>query len=166
MTKQAKYFIGVLLPLSLCFSCTQERQPCLTPKIAVLNLKTVQLTADKKTIDSAFNAAVFGPVTGPVIKGAAYAKSSKFTLSLSPQKDTCYWLFAADTAKGSMIDTLTFLYDRELHFVSNACGYSYFYSINAIQATHHFVDSVAISNSNVTNNVNTTHVQVYIHPHS
>lgn len=166
MTDKGKYLIAMAIPVLLLHACTQERQPCLTPKTAVLIMKSVRNTTDKKVIDTAFNAAVLVPVTTVADKGTFYSKSSTFTVSLSPLSDTCQWLFAADTAAGSAVDTLTFTYNRELKFVSNACGYSHFFSLNSVSSTHNTIDSVTISNKSVTNNVNTTHVQVHIHPRS
>jgi hypothetical protein len=166
MTDKGKYLVALFIPVLLLHACTQDRQPCLTPKTAVLIMKSVRKTTDNKVLDTAFNSALLVPVIAPMNKGTYYAKSSNFTVSLSPLSDTCQWLFAADTAAGSAIDTLTFSYNRELKFVSNACGYSHFFSLNTVGTTHNFIDSVTISNKSVTNNVNTTHVQVYIHPRS
>ncbi len=110
-------------------------------------------------------AAILVPLTNTPLKGTLYAKSSIFTLSLSPQADSTFWFFAADSAAGSPFDTLLFRYNRQLQFVSNACGYTYYFGLKGVQSTHHIIDSVSITNASVTNNANVTHLQVYIHPH-
>ncbi|MBL7692768.1 MAG: hypothetical protein JNM41_14340 [Flavipsychrobacter sp.] len=165
MTKNWKYrLMPVVILCGLFFSCTQERQPCLTPKTAILKMKSVRKATDDKVLDTAFNAAVFFPMSPFVSTGTFFAKASGFTLSLSPLSDTCQWRFAPDTAAGVLYDTLTFVYRRQLTFVSNACGYSHFFELDTVFSTHHTVDSASILNRSVTNNVNTNHVQVFIRP--
>jgi hypothetical protein len=166
MIRIDKYFavFAVALIVLMWCSCTQDRQACLTPKTASLLMKSVRKNTDSSVIDTPFKAAVFAPLTGPDISGVLYSQSSSFTLSLSPQADSCTWLFVSDTAAGAAIDTITFFYDRELNFISNACGYSYTYSVNTTRTTHNTIDSVTIKNASVTNNVNTNNILLYIHP--
>jgi hypothetical protein len=95
---------------------------------------------------------------------ANYGRQATFALSLSPVVDTAQWLFKTDTASSIIFDTMTFHYARTLQFLSNACGYTYFYHLNYVTTTHHIIDSTHITNSSVTNNVNTKHLQVYLHP--
>jgi len=58
-----------------------------------------------------------------------------------------------------------FRYARNLQFVSNACGYAYNYVLSSVGTTTHNVDSVRITNANVTNNANTEkNLRVYFHP--
>jgi hypothetical protein len=128
-------------------------------------MKTVEIKAGNTVADTPMPAAVFLALTASGAKGRLYIQSSKFVLSLSPATDSCSWAFASDSAAGSPFDTLTFRYTRQLQFISNACGYDYFYQLASVQTTHHIIDSVFIANTSVTNDVNTNHLQVYIHPH-
>ncbi len=165
MTNRIRYSLLLNVVFwGLSFSCTQERQPCLTPKTAILKMKSVKRSSDGKVLDTAFNAAVFFPMSPLVSTGTYFAKASGFTLSLSPLSDTCRWRFAPDTAAGIVFDTLTFVYERQLTFVSNACGYSHFFDLDTVFSTNHTVDSASVLNRSVTNNVNTNHVQVFIRP--
>ncbi len=146
-------------------SCTQQRQPCLTPKIASLILETMHITNDTGTIfvDTALPSGTFIPFTDSSSFRITSLLSSTFTISLSPDAATCRWAIATDTTS-TVFDTLTFHYKTNLQFLSNACGYADFYNLDTVQTTHKFIDSVRIINSTVNNNVNTKHVQVYIHP--
>lgn len=147
-------------------ACTQQRQPCLTPKIASLIIETIHLTSDTATIpvDTALPHAVF--ISMPAndsFKGTIYPLQSVFTLSLSPDSTICRWEFTTDSFQHSY-DTLTFYYQRNLQFLSNACGYTYFYTLDTVVTTHLIIDSVHILNRAVTNNVNTKHLKIFIHP--
>jgi predicted nucleic-acid-binding Zn-ribbon protein len=159
----------IVIVLAICCvvwaSCTQQRQPCLTPKIASLILETMHITNDTGTIfsDTALPAAVFLPLSGGSYDSLIFPLGSVFTISLSPDSNVCRWVVETDTTS-HIFDTLTFRYKANLQFLSNACGYTDFYTLDTVQTTHKFIDSVHIVNSSVTNNVNTKHVQVYIHP--
>jgi len=168
MTKYNKYLF--LFVSALCIlgweACTQDRQPCLTPKIASLNIKSVRITSriDTTPIDTALPAAFFVAMTAKGDKGVIYPPQSAFTISLSSVTDSCQWAVTADTAAGNKYDTLTFYYKRQLQFISNACGFAYFYDLSKVNTTHNFIDSLRVTNTSVTNNVNTNHLQVFIHP--
>jgi hypothetical protein len=153
----------VVILLVALGSCTQERLPCLTPKTASLKVRAVRKLNDTAIVDTALPAAVLVAVTDSGKTGYLYAGSSSFTLSLSPVADTAKWLISADTIAGSPLDTIVFRYTRRLQFLSNACGYTYYYNINSVSTTNHIIDSFLITDRNVTSNVNTSHLKVYIH---
>ncbi|MFI5196037.1 MAG: DUF6452 family protein [Chitinophagales bacterium] len=174
MIKRNKYLRNndLLILIALCgivwTACTQQRQPCLTPKIASLNIHCIHKPSDTATvfIDTALPAARFAAFTGSVEKDFIYSsQSANFTLSLSSDADSCKWGISTDTSiLNHNFDTLTFFYQRKLQFISNACGFAYFYNLDSVHTTTKMIDSVHIINASVTNNVNTKHLQVYIHP--
>ena len=157
---------AILLALCVLFAaCTQVRQPCLTPKIASLNVVCVHHTTDTSTVavDTALPNAVFASVTQTGVVPVIYPQEATFTLSLSSVADTCLWLFTTDSLKYA-VDTLSFYYRRQLTFLSNACGYTCFYNLDSVHTTRHNIDSAFIITHSVTNNVNPTHLKIYIHP--
>jgi len=156
-------FMVLVLSLLLLQACTQDRQPCLTPKASILKAKAVRVLADGTAQDTALPAAVLAPLTGGTLSGTLYPGGSSFTLSLSPVADSAQWIFATDTI-GVVPDTITFRYERQLHFISNACGYTYYYTINSVTATGHSLDSAVIKDRSVNSNANTVHTELYIHP--
>ena len=153
----------------LWVACTQTRDPCLTPKIASLNIEMMHLPlplviGDTTFVDTALPAAVFRPLSVTVDNPyTIYPQQADFTISLSPDSNICQWVFATDTPAYSF-DTLTFHYQRNLQFISNACGFTYFYTLDTVLTTHVYIDSLHITNTSVTNNVNTKHLQIFIHP--
>ncbi|MBC7552510.1 MAG: hypothetical protein H7257_00875 [Taibaiella sp.] len=183
MTKPARFFrnagcgwlcidkgviraVWVMIAFLPLFSCTAERQPCLTPKTASLNIKCVHFSTDTATttVDTALPMAVFGALTAKGTQSVIYkGASSAFTISLSPVADSCQWLVTTDSLNFPF-DTLGFYYERKLKFLSNACGYTYFYALTSVTTTHNNIDSVIITNPSVTNDVNTKQLKIYIHP--
>jgi hypothetical protein len=168
MTKKSRN--GILL-VSVCVSlmwaaCTQERQPCLEPKLVSLNLGVY-----KTQIDTGGNVIITDSVlpygtlyaldTNRITETYA-APSSKFPFYLSPVSNECTWLIAPDTLSAG--DTLRFYYTRKLTFLSNACGYTYYYNIDSVRkGANSRIDSLILANSNVTNNVNIEHVKIFFH---
>lgn len=157
-----RYITLAVLTLSLFSSCTQERQPCITPKYASLLLNSVRRTTTGSIVDTPMPAAVFGAVTDSGTKGIIFPRSATFSLSLSPVSDSCRWIFAPDTTVGTQLDTILLKYTRQLEFISNACGYTYFYGLTSVTSTKRNIDSIIITNTSVTNNVNNSHLQVFI----
>ena len=77
---------------------------------------------------------------------------------LSPFSDTTLILFRLDTVS----DTLSFYYDRQLMLLSKACGFVMFFTLNDIQATHHFIDSLSLTDRSLDANKK-EHLQIIIH---
>ncbi len=84
-------------------------------------------------------------------------------IAFNPGKDSTRYTFQADTVAGSLIDTITFYYDPIVHFVSNSCGYNYYYTLTDVRFTKKLLDSVALINTNITNDVKTRNVQFYFY---
>ncbi|NDC41201.1 MAG: hypothetical protein EBZ77_06570 [Chitinophagia bacterium] len=155
----------ILLPvLALLGACTQERQPCLTLKTALLNINFVHYR-DTSTVvrDTALPRAYF---VGSTVAGlnALYYKSasSVFTLSLDPGRDTTRWLVTTDSLNYPF-DTLDLVYTRQLNFLSNACGYTCFFKLTGATVTHNNIDSVLITDPGVTNNAQSKNLKIFIH---
>ena len=153
----------LLLCVMLAMSCTQERQPCLTPKVASLNMKCLHKLSDTSAsfVDTNLPRAFFGCLTATGTRYFYYTtRLSAFTISLSPDADSCTWLITNDSLVNDF-DTLHFSYQRNLQFLSNACGYTYFYSLLSVSTTHNNIDSVVITNPSVTNDVNIKQLSLY-----
>jgi hypothetical protein len=82
-------------------------------------------------------------------------------IALNPDKDSTRYTFRADTTAGSLIDTITFYYVPIVHFISNSCGYNYYYTLSDVKFTQKLFDSVAMLNTNVTNDIKIRNVQLY-----
>lgn len=144
-------------------SCSTERNPCLEPTVARVNVGCYQYKSDTKTyIDTALPNANFVSID---IDSARFLywgadKLSKYALILSPLRDTSRWVLQADSSF-SQIDTLTFVYEKKLKFYSTGCGYGYEYNILNVLSTSRNLDSVRISNAEVTTKASTENVKIY-----
>lgn len=167
MVNRAQILFKVMLSLLVIFSafvsCSTERNPCLEPKVPKLNITCMQYKTDANNyIDTALPNANFVSLD---IDSARFwywgvNSLSKFDLVLSPLRDTARWSLQADSAF-SPIDTITFVYQRQLKFISNACGYSYDYWLKEVFATNRNLDSVRIFNNAVTTKAGTENVKIY-----
>lgn len=142
-------------------ACTTSRNPCLEPKVPKLKVSCYQIK-DANKVDTLLPNAIFVSLD---IDSAKYwywgAKSiSKFDLILSPLHDTSKWILQVDSAY-SPIDTLTIIYTPRLKFFSNACGYGHEYVLQQVLSTHNNIDSIQLTNSEITTKAIGENVKIY-----
>ena len=165
INKDDRLFISVLLSCIIInlMACTTERNPCLEPTLAKLNVGCYQYNVDSKTyVDTLLPNSNFVSLD---IDSAKYwywgaDKLNKFAIVLSPLRDTTRWTLQVDSGFSKM-DTLTFIYERKLKFYSNACGYGYDYRILNVLSTFQNLDSVRIFNADVSTKAGIENVKVY-----
>ena len=154
-----------LITLLLCaccclLACERERDPCLQPVIMNVRVGAYQHPDSLAVRDTLLPKALLNPIDAQPLYNRGLKGTSKLLLTLAPQADSCRWYIQADSGK-SALDTLSFYYRRRLQFLSNACGYAYFYEISRVEATRHALDSVVLTNGNITNNANVEHLKIY-----
>lgn len=164
MTKRLLLPLLTGLSLAALCACKRERDPCLQPRVVSLRA-------------GAYHHADTGTAVSDTLLGKPYlvaldataasntfiytGKTSKLTFNLSESADSTRWIVRPDSANAALQDTLTFRYGRQLNFLSNSCGYAYFYFLNEVAATHHALDSVIISTASVTSTANVEHIKIY-----
>ena len=72
----------------------------------------------------------------------------------------CFRYLQKDLDIPALNDTLTFDYTSEPRFVSEECGAMYFYHITGYRCTDHLIDSVVVTNPEITN-FDTERIRVY-----
>ncbi len=158
-----KPVLSVLLAAGLAVAggCRKdlERDPCLQPRNAPLRIQTRQ-RVDTVLTDSFLPSPTLVPLGGTTNLRYA-ARTNVVQLYLAPDRDSCrYAIFPDSTSR--LGDTLTLRYTRRLQFLSNACGYTYFFTLQSAAITGNGLDSFRITNSAVDNNANSpAHLQLY-----
>lgn len=85
---------------------------------------------------------------------------NKMYLPLNLNKDTSQFIIDINTLK----DTITFVYSKELNFVSGECGFIFsFYLDTLYHSDVSFIDSVAIINDEIIYNENFENVKIYLY---
>lgn len=166
MTKNfLSYSIIIALAAAACLcSCTQDRDPCLEPTTALMHIGCYRI-ADTGTaaLDTLLpNVNLYADSNGYHKYWYYGLKSvSKLSLLLSSTTDSNTWFLQPDSAT-NILDTLQFRYTRSLQFLSNGCGYTYFFNLTDVTSTHHLIDSIQITNREVNLNANATeHLKIY-----
>ncbi|RYE20704.1 MAG: hypothetical protein EOP51_17295 [Sphingobacteriales bacterium] len=154
--------------ISVCWlSCDRQKDPCLQPVRASLHIgvyKTVESDTGIVALDSLLPNVIVGVVDSPAYFMYAVKNVNKIdSVVLSPMKDSTSIFIQADSARTSVFDkdTITFYYTRNLHFISNACGYTTYYTISDLKYTVNNIDSVKLINGNVSTDANIEHVKIY-----
>lgn len=168
MTKSKAYILLCSIMVScLYIACKQERDPCLQPVTVAAKIGTYKaIEGDTGIIvsDSLLPNAIIAVLDSPYAFAYAAKGVSKFTnIILSPMADSTRIFIQPDSARNTVLDkdTVTFYYDRQLHFISNACGYTYYYNIYNVRSTNYNIDSVRVSNGEVSENANIENVKIY-----
>lgn len=86
--------------------------------------------------------------------------SLQLPMSYMQQTDSYRFVFK-DAAGQVTADTLSVSKTNEPRFESVDCSPQYFHTLTAVSSTHHFIDSVVINNSQVTNHVSSAHLLIY-----
>jgi hypothetical protein len=152
--------IGGLLAVGSCQK--EERDPCLQPRSTFVRAHAYR-HADTGTaiLDTLLPNPILIPITGQS-KQYYYGgvpRISRLAFTLSVTADSSRWIIRPDSAV-ELQDTLTFYYQRQLRFLSNACGYTNFYSLQRLTTTTHALDSATILNGDVTTDANVDHVRL------
>ncbi|MFO8236551.1 MAG: DUF6452 family protein [Bacteroidales bacterium] len=82
---------------------------------------------------------------------------SQITIPLDPSRESCIYVLDAD----SLQDTLTFLYDSDVEFVSQDCGFKSTFELNSVNHTYHFIDSVNIIQTTV-NSTDANNLEIFL----
>ncbi len=150
----------VICAMVLLIACEQQRDPCLEPKTVSMRVVAKQAVNDSTSVDTLLASPVWIAIDSQfAIKFPD--RSAHFGLLLSPLADSCRWAIQPDSAVLAF-DTLTFHYNRKLLFLSNACGFTYHFSLREVRSTRHQVDSVRLNNTDVNENATAPeHVQIF-----
>jgi hypothetical protein len=145
-------------------SCSkEERDPCLQPRTTVLRARTVR-RAD--TGSATPDTLLPNPQLRPINPGrdqyifGGVRRLSIFTFSLSNIADSSIWVLRPDSAV-AIEDTLTFYYQRQLRFLSNACGYTNFYNLQRVTTTRHAIDSARVMRPDITTDANVENLRIF-----
>ena len=157
MIKGLLFLLATVFAVMLMQSCSkEERDPCLQPRTTVLRARTIRhADTGTATPDTLLPNPQLRPLTGGLVQYyfGGLKKQRLFTFSLSNITDSSRWVLRADSAV-AVEDTLTFYYQRQLHFLSNSCGYTNFYNLQGVTTTRHSIDSAKITRPDITTDAN------------
>lgn len=160
--KKVSQIIFISVILLTFFSCTKSTT-CLTPKVVSLRggfYYDDSVNVFKDSLQTNANL-FFGSISTYFIN---LKQTSKFYLSLSQSNDDVTIYFQSDSANTdpATIDTLSLNYTREPHFISTACGYETFFTIQQVNYSTNIIDTVIVNDYGVNNDVNKEHLKIVI----
>ncbi len=168
MTDIRRFYLLLFAIVCICWvSCDRQKDPCLQPVRTGLRIgiyKAVESDTGIVTLDSLLPNVMIGALDSPTYFVFAGKNINKIdSVVLSPLNDSTSIFIQPDSARTSAFDkdTITFYYSRNIHFISNACGYTTYYTINNLRYTVNNIDSVKLVNGNVSNDANIEHVKIY-----
>ena len=164
MIKGLFALLAAALAILIVQSCSKEaRDPCLQPRTTVLRARTIhRADTGTATPDTLLPNPQLRPLTFDTVQYVfgGIKRIANFTFSLSNVSDSSRWVLRPDSAV-ALEDTLTFYYQRQLHFLSNACGYTNFYNLDSVKTTRHAMDSVQVMRPDITTDVNVENLRIF-----
>lgn len=156
-------FLTVFFCIALVVSCNSS-STCLTPKSVALRGGFYVKQTDSVLGDSILENANVIFSDAQIFYGFNLKQSSKFQSSLSAASNKVAIYFQSDstTTAPSTIDTIEAIYTSKLNFISTACGYEYFYTLNSISSTHQVIDTVLLKISEITSDVSKEHISIVL----
>lgn len=104
------------------------------------------------SVDSLAIGGVGAPNDSLLYDGSSAASVVYLPLRSTTQSTSFYFKYRiAALNNPALNDTITFAYSSTPTFVSEQCGAMYFYRINRVAYTRHLIDSVAVTDSLITN---------------
>lgn len=156
------FFICFFSSLLLFNACTKNTT-CLTPKIVNLKSGFYYKNSENTIKDTLLNNAniIFGKQNQFFIN---FKSANKFALPLAQNKDTVTLLFQPDSSNFDIqtIDSIHIYYERNLHYISVACGYETYFTLKKIETTHVQIDTVLLQKALVDNDVNNEHLKIIL----
>ena len=174
-------FILLLSLFIICLSsCEENLQEC----YEVVDIRVNSIFSQRITIDSTFTLPDSSQIDSTIISYRdtllaspkmqtidedkqfifySAGNTSRFGVPLNPDKESMRYQLQFDSTVAAY-DTLTFFYRPVLHFISNACGYTYYYTVDSVLFTTNSLDSVAYEQKSVTNEAAKNNIRFYFFP--
>lgn len=92
------------------------------------------------------------------------ARVGKMYMPTNIQRDSTMFILREKTVASDLKDTILFIYQRELNYVSGDCGFTYNLHLDTVIHTINIIDSVVISYPSVLYNENLENVKIFIEP--
>ncbi len=90
------------------------------------------------------------------------ASVSDMYLPTDIERDTTVMIIRELTVASDLQDTMMFIYERELNYVSGDCGFTYNLMLDTVITTLNMIDSVVIEYPSVKYNENLENVKIFI----
>jgi hypothetical protein len=155
-------FLFLLPGFASLFSCSQS-DTCLEPQSLAMRGRFYYVdTANTKKDTALVNAFLrFGNNYSYYLQ---LIKSNTFSFPLAQNQDSVSIIYQSDSSSvlPSTLDTIILKYARDVRFISTACGYRTFFTLNEAKTTTNTIDSVIIKTALIDNDVNKEHLQLVI----
>ena len=154
--------LGILIAFTSCTADTECRQQINVVVGVQLQGDSLRLNADSSAYDTVSFTSIRGLSVCGVERDSLISDGQKSisSLSLPLRKTADTTAFALSLA--GVDDTIFIAYTREPNFISLACGCAVFSTIDTVDFTSRFIDSVEVLNTAVTT-VKENHLKLYFH---
>ncbi len=165
--------ITLILAIFLLESCAKTEQECFAPRsvsaqvgfmVIDTMVKLDSLSRPDTTIRIADTGMFYPTLTSLDMDSNIIFQGdrdvSRLLLFLNPDTTSIRYILKTNR-DSAVVDTITIDYEPYNHFISNSCGYTYYYNIKNVHSTNYWVDSVRINQADVTASAQQRHLILY-----
>lgn len=156
MESRLLYIVGFLVLAFVCLSCNINR-PCDEQVRFPVNTGFYNISDEEMRDTILEDITVYGIGREDSL---LYDQDTTNAINfrLSPYDDTTKIVIVY----GTVHDTLTFYYSRELRMISPECGFAFLFDIKELSNTRNFIDSVSLINPTL-EEIETEHLQIFVY---
>ncbi len=151
-----------LLTCVVC-ACDTNEDICLSNQQSIQGMfYSSYYDSDNETDTTVANISIVGLLNGEEVDSIIYNNDSidNCYMPLSMFSDTTRYLVKIKSTS----DTITFVHDKELSFISEDCGFIFKFNLDTVfYSTTSFIDSVAIEYKKIIYNETKNNVKIYIY---
>jgi hypothetical protein len=151
--------MGAMALAVISSSCEKTKPACAVPLQALVKVNFYQVDTNGLEYGVLLPNAYIGAAGNDSLYAKGVANMGGVALPLEPGTGEVRFFIRTDST--AVTDTVRFTYTQELKFISNACGYTYFFNLNAAGAAGTAIDSVKIVKADVNNTSNDQNVKIY-----
>jgi hypothetical protein len=138
------------LIMVLVESCSQD-DLCIEPSIVNMQTRFQRADTNKTFRDTLLaNANLYFGVDQKYFVNSKKRAVNSFPLSQADDSVRIIFQSDSNSIVAETIDTLDLYYTRNLNFISSACGYQTYYTLQKVIYTEHIIDSIYFKNKEIT----------------
>ena len=168
-----RYILLLLSTIVVLGSCSKSGPECFAPRSVAVQVgfmvidtlvRIDSFNRPDTTIRIADTGMFYPTLTSldmdSVVTFVGEREQSRMSLFLNPDTNSIRYVVRTNRDSAT-VDTVTIDYEPYNHFISNSCGYTFYYNIKSVRSTRHLMDSVRINQTNVTSSAQERHLIFY-----
>ena len=155
MRQPASLFFLLVLGLGACV----KNDFCIQPSAVKTVVRFKHIDSTNKKVDSAFDNITIFLTDSSYLYYDDISSVKQVQLYLRPNANRQVMVFKQEE-EPFLSDTITIKFESILHFISNGCGYQYYFNLTEVSSTHHLIQEAVITRATVTESIASENIEI------